>query len=402
MLTFKKITLWQWLFAWLLLDSLLLYLLRPFFAFPINALLPGLVVLAFVFSRRTGKLLTNTHIFSMGCVALGFMLAVALGVELAWLSFKQTLSAGCGLLIGYRATRRDQDLRPFLLLLALVGFVYAVICVAALLGLSSSYLPVIYAQGFHNGVAVMRAELTTDQNYQIYYLFPIMMGLILKQKLWKTSLLLLGVLGSFYVIVMMETRSGLLLLLSLLSIIVLLPVWYKQKNSINKVFFLAAIVLLLTIVKLPEIIDLSQGMIRRFTESDLATFWGRIISITYLFEHIFNPLWWIPKGQNVFLLEYGNFPHSAPTSIFLRAGILGLIGWLMLIAWPVMKGLNLVRRRKINIYQAAIVFGALVSLVASFSLPAAMFEQVWLWGGACWGVVELSKYQSTIAKKRND
>lgn len=393
MLAINKITLWQWLFAWLILDSLILYLARPFFFFPINALLPGLVLMAYIFSRRSGKILTNGHLLSLVAVAIGLSLAVALGVEDAWESFKQILSAACALMIGYHSTRRDEDLRPLLLLLALVGFLYALVCVAALLGVSSTYLPVNYARGFNNGIPVARAELTTDQNYQIYYLFPVMLGLVLRQKIWKTLLLLSGVVASLYVIIMMETRSGLLLLMALLGIIVLLPVWYKQKNSINRVFVLGAMILLVGLIKLPEIIELSQGMIRRFTDSDLATFWGRIESITYLFKHIYNPFWWLPKGQGVFMDEYGSFPHSAPTSIFLRAGMLGLVGWVFLIIWPVIKGAGLVIKRKINIYQAAIVFGALISLVASFSLPAALFEQVWLWGGACWGVVEFSRTQ---------
>ena len=346
------------------------------------------------------RLLTTSHVTAIAAIALGLLLAVAIGVEEAWLSFKQTLTAVCGFIIGYQATRRNDDLRPFIFLLALIGLAYALVCVAALLGVSSTYLPVIYAYGFNNGVPVIRAELTTDQNYQIYYLLPIILGLILKQSLVRLFTLLFGVAASFYVIIMMETRSGLLLMLTLLAGIVLLPVWYKQKNSVNKVLALSVIVLLVALVKLPEIIDISQGMIRRFTESDLGTFWGRILSITYLFEHIYNPIWWVPKGQNIFLLEHGSFPHSTPTSIFLRAGILGLIGWLSLIAWPVVKAAVLIHKRRINIYQATIVFGATISLIASFSLPAAMFEQVWLWGGASWGIIEFNKSQRRKMKKQ--
>ncbi|MDB4451270.1 hypothetical protein N9121_02850, partial [Pseudomonadales bacterium] len=76
-----KITLWQWLFLWLMLDSLILYLLRPFFFIPINGLLPILVVMAFLFEKKNSNELKTNYIVLWSLIALGLSLAIVLGVE---------------------------------------------------------------------------------------------------------------------------------------------------------------------------------------------------------------------------------------------------------------------------------------------------------------------------------
>jgi hypothetical protein len=160
-----------------------------------------------------------------------------------------------------------------------------------------------------------------------------------------------------------------------------------MRGGILRLILISSLAVIILLYKLPDILELSQGMTRRFVDSDMATFWGRVESIAYLFRNIWNPLWWIPHGTADFLVQHGGLPHSAPTVVFLQAGLFGLVGWFILLMWPVLRGLRLVWRRAIPPEHAAIVIAALISLVASLSLPAPFFEQCWLWGGAAWGVI---------------
>jgi hypothetical protein len=134
-------------------------------------------------------------------------------------------------------------------------------------------------------------------------------------------------------------------------------------------------------------------MIRRFTTSDLSTFWGRIHSLTYLFEHLLDPSHWVPKGQGHFLSLYGNYPHSSPTSIYLMGGIFGLCGWILLVFGSLIALSRLVFKKKVPLNEAAIGLAGFSALIVCLTLPAAFFEQLWLWIGASAGVVLSYNYR---------
>ena len=141
----NKVTLWQWLFAWLLLDTLILYLLRPFFFFPINAFLPVLTIAAYMLETRRRSALSMGVKIAMALIALGSLFGIALASMPAWDTTKTFITAVCAFIIGYKAVAESSDLGLCIKLLGLLGLMYVVVCVLALLGVSSTYLPVNYA-----------------------------------------------------------------------------------------------------------------------------------------------------------------------------------------------------------------------------------------------------------------
>ena len=384
---------WQWLFIWLMFDSLILYLLRPFFFIPINGLLPFLVTFAFLFDKsRSNKLKTN-HILSWFFIALGLLLAIVFHVESASTVSKQFATALSAFIIGLKAINTKAVSDKFLKLISLVGLVYALACTAALLGVSRTYLPVSYLTGFNDGVPVIRAEITTDQNYQIFYLFPLLLSLVIKQSMILRAMQLVGLIAALFVIIQMETRSGLIVMVGFAAAMIFLPFWYRRAGSVLYIVLFLIGLFMIILIKLPLIIELSQGMVRRFTDSDLSTFWGRVHSLTYLFQHLFDPSHWVPKGQSYFLALYGNYPHSSPTSMYLIGGIFSLSGWAVLVFGSFIASVKLFIKRKVGMNEAAIILGATSTLVICLTLPAPFFEQLWLWIGASTGVVLSYNYR---------
>lgn len=381
-----KTTIWHYMFVWLMLDSLILYLLRPFnIQFPINTGMPFLIAIAYMISKRRTSLLPLNYIGWLGLTAVGFLLAVAIGADELYGSLKDMIGAFCAFIIGYNAVARSSDLKGLYNLILFTVLLYCVVCVAALLGASSTYLPVINSYGFNKGIPVVRAELTTDQNYQIYYLFPLALGLAIRQQFWKYGLICLGTLASMFIIVRLETRSGLIVMALTFIAAALLPAWYRQRGGMIRIGAIGFAGLALIVYKLRDLAAISEGMKRRFTDDDMGTFWGRIESIAYLFQHVYDPSWWIPQGNDVFVKQFAHLPHSSTTKVFLEAGLLGLIGWVVLLIVPTIKGSLMIWSKRLSIDRAGIVLGAIVSLIAAFTLPASLFKQCWLWAGAACG-----------------
>lgn len=387
------LSLWQWLFVWLMLDSLILYLLRPFFFLPINAMLPILVLVALLLDKKRSAKIAQRDIAFWVLMAAGLLLAFVVGVESLFNVSKQYATALSAFIIGVKSIDITGVSDKFLKLISLVGLAYAFVCAAAVLGISPVYLPVSYLEGFNDGVPVIRAEITTDQNYQVFYLFPLLLSLVVKHSPILRVLQLAGLLAALYVIVEMQTRSGLIVMLGFTLLITLLPFWYRQKGSILYVLLFALGVSTILVINLSLIIELSQNMLRRFTDSDLSTFWGRVDSIGYLFKNLLDPGHWLPKGQDYFLARYGNYPHSSPTSIYLSGGILGLIGWLYIVIKTSASSIKLLIKKRVGLNESVIVAGAFSAFVVCLTLPAPFFEQLWLWIGGAAGVVLSYRYR---------
>ena len=360
-------------------------MIKKYFFFPINSLLPFLVLGAFVMDRRHVSIPVPILV-AMAMVGLGLLLGVLAGEPL-WKNTKTFVTAVCGFVIGYKAIVGANNLRSFINLLSWMGLLYAVVCLLAVLGVNKTLFPVSYLEGFDNGVLVRRAEITTDQNVQIYYLFPLMMIFALKQNILKNICFALLTLGAIYTAIKMETRSGLLLLVVGFAMFSLLPVWYKERRGILRLASFTVVAVMALILNLSLLNDSVDVVARRFQVDNLGTLWGRIYSALFLYERVWNPLWWIPKGLKTFSDLHGVFPHHAPTFIFLQAGIFGLAGWFILIALPIFRSIKLIFKKRFDITEATIMVGSLISFVACLSLAAAMFEQLWLWSGAAHGVL---------------
>jgi hypothetical protein len=170
----------------------------------------------------------------------------------------------------------------------------------------------------------------------------------------------------------------------------LIPSWYRLKGSTGRIVLIAALLAAVFLYQLPTLISATTDIRLRMGSDQMTTFFGRVRSFTYLLEHLFNPAWWIPKGTGVFLDEYGSFPHSAPTAIYLQAGLLGLVGWTMLVMVPLLKGMRHVWSREGDTFTAMIIGGGFISWLGAMTLPASFFGQAWLWAGATAGAIAVS------------
>ena len=381
----EKKSIWYFLFAWLLLDSLVVYFLQV----GVNALLPFLVIIGFLFDDNKKSKIGIFNIVCFGFLGFGMMLGVGVGVEEPFDSVKHFVTCFCAFIIGFKSTSRQRIPDFFLKLISVIGMLYAFVCTAALLGLSSTYLPVEYAVGYNDGTLVERAELTTDQNYQIYYLFPLLLSLTVKNKFLFNCFLILSILSALFVIIEMETRSGLIFFVISFFMQAFIMYKYRSSESAKILYLIIPFFLLLSIVGLPLLIELSQGITLRFTNSEFSTFWGRIHSTTFFFKNILNPSFWIPRGQDYFLAAYGQYAHSSITHIYLLSGIFGAVGWSILIfrysTWAVIKTLQgaLVKNHSI------LATASILSVGISLTLPGPLYEQLWLWVGCSFGIYNI-------------
>ncbi len=381
----RSATYWQFLFAWQMLDALFMYLSQPFFFFPINALMPLLVIIGLATTKIQKPIIKPTPLVLLVIFSVGYMLGAIDDANKPYDVFKQTITLTCAFIVGYQAIINQRNLRLLYTLFLSVGLAYGIICTLAILGLSNTYLPVIYDTGYDtDGTLIERARIMTNENYQIFYLFMIALCFSVKQSNFKSILTIIGLAVATFTMIKLQTRSGIILLLMTAFGGILLRMWYREKGALQSLAISAAIGLSLLLFKLHALQETASGLVHRFTDSGYGTFWGRIESFTYLFTMIYDPYYWYPRGEHIYMAAHnGTEAHNSLTMAFLNAGILGLIAWILLIIWPTCKGITKIIKRKVTQEHAGIIIGSTISFIAAFSLPAAQYEQVWLWAGAC-------------------
>ena len=192
-------------------------------------------------------------------------------------------------------------------------------------------------------------------------------------------------MGALFTVVTLQTRSGTILLGLSFGLAVIYPVWMKSKGSVFRLLLVFTAFVLIVAIKLDDIQDIASGILDRFFNDDFHTFWGRVISATYLFEKIVNPVWWFPRGNSEFIALYKDVPHFNPTAVFLEGGIIALAAWVALVLLPLFKGVAAVLKKKTDGFEALIVVGAGITFVAGLTLNTPYYEHAWLWAGALLG-----------------
>ncbi len=386
------------MFIILLLDSMFSYFSTVFSIpnFPTNALLlPLLIVAIFLFGSNTFRLNTN-HIFGITLVITGFLLGIAFIQDVS-LRRLGTLATGiAAFFIGNALGKFPDSDRHIANIGLLIGGLYCIVCTIATLKILPTYFPVTEALGFSDkGTPIIRPEVTIDQNFQIFYLFPVVLCFTQRQSLTELSISLLLTSMAIFSLLQLQTRSGVLLILLAISAAFILSVAAKKKHFILLIVG-AIVIFLLGMWKIDALINISSGLIIRLTEDDFGGVEGRLFSATYLFQNIFNISWWLPQGNELFVSLYGDVPHFNPTAIFLEAGTLGLIGWFLIVLAPVIKnGFYIFRARMRNNY--AIYIGALTSLGASLTLNTPLYEHAWVWAGLLVGAT----YKNNLRHQSN-
>lgn len=374
-------------FAWVLSDSLINYFLKSFIgiALPITAILP--VILAIIVMKWGWRqLIPPTYItIAIGLASVGFLAGPLIVKDISPYRVVETIGAVSAFLVGYFSLRWTSDENHFARLFIFVCGLYVVVCVIALLHIAPSLFPVVNSPWAFRGTIEMRPEVMTDQNFQVFYLFPILLVLALPYRFWRFWPAALIAVGGLYVLAKMQTRSGMLVYLGTLALSLLAPLWTRALGR-KKIIILPFVGLALVILNLDWILRVGNLMIVRFTETDYATGYGRLVGITYLFDHLLNPLWWAPHGYAEFTKAYGNIPHSNVTAMFLEGGILGLYMWVVVFVVPLIRLARLYFKKQLDPLATMILLAGLSCLVTELSLNVPFFKQPWLWAGAVVGV----------------
>jgi len=201
--------------------------------------------------------------------------------------------------------------------------------------------------------------------------------------------------GAMFILARLQTRSGSLAFLGIGLLCLLAPLRNKRLGRWKLVTIgIAGLVFLAT--GLPWLLKHSNLLIARFIDTDYATGYGRLLGFTYLFEHLFDPLWWSPQGNAEFAQRYQGtgsdaVPHSNITAMFLEGGIIGLCAWLILFLAPAWQLSIMFLRNRIDPLATMILMGGICMLVTQMSLNVPFFKQPWLWAGAVVGALYRSR-----------
>lgn len=381
-------------FIVVLLDMMMTYFLRPILGLkevPVNGMLP---IIVFALAVRWGidrVCPPFSVLYALGMGFGGFLVGIFGLPDFGPYRVFSVISGFSAFFIGYFASRWSYNEELYARAFIFVGGLYTVVCVVAVLEVFPDLFPIIKAYGYRDGILITRPEVTTDQNFQIFYLFPIVLGLCLPFRTLRFLMVFAGLIGAFYVLNILQSRSGFLLLIGATFLSLLVPHLTKDLGRMKTIilpFFLAALLLL----NFDFILRVATPIIGRFIHHNYNTYHGRVMSFTYLLEHLFEPTYWIPQGYAEFKrMTGGHIPHSNPTAMFIEGGILGLYMWIIVFLVPLTRLLVGLIRRELDPLATIILIGGVVAFVAQMSLNAPLYEQVYLWAGAVVGTLYRSK-----------
>lgn len=388
-------------FVWVMLDSMMTYFARSVIgvAPPVIAALP-FFLLGIMFKWGIRSVIPPRHILlALGLSLVGFALGILLQEKPDFERFGTVFLAVCTFFAGYFSMRWTDNDRLYTGVFTFIPLAYVLVCVIALRKIMPHLFPVINAVWSNKGVLELRPEITTDQNFQIFYLFPIVLILALPFRLWRFSIAILGIAGALYVLAEIQTRSGFLVFAGLAVLAWLAPIWTPSLGK-KKLAILPIIFLVLAVLNINTILNVGQLLIIRFTGEGGGTGTARLHSLEYLFRHLFDPTWWIPRGYDEFKsLNQGAIPHSNITAMFLEGGILGLYMWFVVFVIPLIALARMFVKKQLDKLATLVLLGGTAMLVVQLSLNVPFFKQPWLWAGAVVGTLYRSRHSLAVARQ---
>jgi O-antigen ligase len=389
---------WTFLLVLTLLDSLFNYFIQQAVGTPLptNAAVAMLVLLALAYTNIGRGIPTISVLLLLSIGVAGYLVGAITAVPDTVMQAGKVFTAVMSLFIGFNAFRHARSARQLVHVFLCVGSLYIVVCLIALLKIFPSVFPVINSYGFRDGVLFSRPEVTIDQNFQIFYLFIVVFSFAIKERKLYEIAGILGAVASIFILLTLQTRSGLLIMLAVTGLASVLPVLQRKRNML---WLLAVfgVVAMLVLTHADKIMEVAAGMISRMGDDEFKTFWGRVYSARYLFEKLINPLWWVPRGNGEFFMLTGNIPHFSPTGAFLEGGILALVMWFGLFLWPLVRWSGKVIKISADEVMVIAAIGAAASMAASLSLNAHLFNGCWLWAGALIGAEHRLRCNCRIA-----
>lgn len=381
------------LFAFIFFDSLATYFANPYgITIPIASSLALLgYVFYIVFLRGTKSLPPTNYLIWLGLLILFFLIGIATAPDIGLSRVRQLVSAVLAFLIGYSFWLNARNTLKLAYFFIFLCGAYALVCMLALEKVNPEIFPInahIWADqdGLHE-----RPAITTDQNFQIFYLFPIVAILILRIGVIKTLLSLIILFISYIILARIQTRSGVLVLGGGFFFAMLMFIWMPNLSK-SKMLYVSMLLVVGIIAKWQFILEQTALLLGRFYDAGAASSAvGRWHSFTYLFDVGWNPLFWLPRGNEPFnggkIIEgaYAYVPHSNLTAVFLESGLIGLIAWIVLFIIPIFKLANYFIKKRLDEIGCCLLICSVVALVAQLSLNVPVMDQVWLWGGSVLG-----------------
>jgi O-antigen ligase len=374
--------------AWVLLDSMLTYFLRQWTGSlpPVNALL---VVILAVIVLRWGlrAILPPAHAVILLLAAVIATLSSKIiqgGLEINQAG--EVVLSVCVFLVAFFAFRWSDNAGLYRNLFLAVALAYVAVCVIALLHMAPGMFPVVNAVWSNNGALIDRPEITTDQNFQVYYLLPLALLIALPYKPLRSSLAVIGVVGALFVLARLQTRSGFLIFSATVALALMAPLWTASLGR-RKILFLPLLALAALAYGFDAIMHASSLLIARFNSDDDNTALSRLLAFMFTVEHIADPNWWLPRGTQEFVRQYGYVPHSNITAIYVEGGLIGLVMWAGVFVLPLLALTRLFLRRRLDELATLVLLGGIASMVIQLSLNVPFFKQPWLWAGAVIGTL---------------
>lgn len=377
-------------FAFVLFDSLFVYFLNSAagISVPVNALLPILIlIMIFNHGLKTLPFPPFVFILGLGMLYLSMLVGIITIPNVNITRFFPLTSTLCAFYIGFYVVQCSMSEKKLVNVFLFIGLLYSLTCVIALLKIFPPLFPIIETLSYKNGVLHIKPEITTDQNFQVFYLFPAILVLALPSRPIRFVLAGFCLVSGLFILSQLQTRSGTLVLMGVVICCCLAPLKVPSLGRVKVIVFPILMVVLI-VLSMPVILDKGAGLIERFSSGNYTTFQGRILSVKYLFVHLFDPEWWIPQGNDKFLRLTGNVPHSNPTAFFLEGGLIGFVSWLWIFFLPLSLGFVRLMRNKLDNLGTVFLIGGLASFITQLSLNIPLYEQVWLWAGVTIGLLK--------------
>lgn len=370
-----------------MLDSMVNYFIKTFtgMLLPVTAVLP-LILLLIVIAWGWHTIVPSvTTVAALAFGTVGFLLGPLLVPEIDSYRVVELIGAFSAFAIGYFALRWAKDTTWLERTTIGVCSLYVIVCVIALLKLAPNLFPIVNSPWIYAGKVVMRPEVMTDQNFQVFYLFPVVLLLALPYRFIRFLLTIVLTLGGLYILTKLQTRSGALVFAGTLLMCLLAPIWTPSLDR-RKLLFVPILVLVGIAISLPRFLDDGGLLLARFASTNYETGYSRLDSFLYLFEHLLNPLWWVPQGYTEFRQLHQTIPHSNVTAMFLEGGIAGLYMWFVVFLFPIMYLIRRLFRKQLNTLATLILIGGISMLIVQLTLNVPFFKQPWLWAGAVMGI----------------
>lgn len=348
---------------------------------PTNAIVPLLLAVGILRRRLAGRVLPPYYWFALAIWMFGTSLSVLTVANQTPYRLLEIVGGVVAFLVGYFAVYLEESDKKIATYSVLVAWLYAATCLVALLGLAPVYFPMKVGLWSLNGVIIERPEVTTDQNFQVFYLLPIAAILCWRHTRYQAVISFAGSLLALFVLARIQTRSGVLVFLAISIIAAVAPIRLKGMG-IPRSLMLSATALVALIYSGKWLNQFTPEMMARFFSTDYATGMGRVESCQYVLEKLADSKYWIAGGNAEFMARAGSVPHCNVTASLLEGGLFGLVSWFLLFALPLSKAWILFLRRKLLDSEAFVLMMGTGMFVLQFSLNIPFVDQVWLWGGA--------------------